>query len=160
MGLALPALAGELLPERTRRDVARVLSIRHAGIAVALAADRADRRRPASTRRSPDARLQGTAALLDASLAPEDKIEIAPALFAGLDTDDPRQRLEDSIASVRGDFDEEDRDELDALGARLDDVVTGAVRGAFRVAFVATALMALGGGADPAVGGAGARREA
>ena len=143
MGLALPALAGELLPERTRRDVARVLSIRHAGIAVALAliapilADSLD------TEIS-EARLQGTAALLDASLDPQDKIEIAPALFAGLDTDDPRQQLEDSIASVRGDFDEDDREELDALGARLDDVVTGAVRGAFRFAFVATALMALG----------------
>ena len=143
MGLALPALAGELLPERTRRDVGRVLSIRHAGIAVALAviaptvADSLDSE-------ISDARLQGTAALLDASLDPRDKIEIAPALFAGLDTDDPRQRLEDSIASVRDDFDEDDRSELDALGARLDDVVTGAVRGAFRFAFVATALMALG----------------
>ena len=143
MGLALPALAGELLPERTRRDVARVLSIRHAGIAVALAVIAPIVASNLDTEIS-DARLQGTAALLDASLAPEDKIEIAPALFAGLDTDDPRQRLEDSIASVRGDFDEEDQEELDALGARLDDVVTGAVRGAFRVAFVVTALMALG----------------
>ncbi len=120
-----------------------MLSIRHAGIAVALAliapivADSLDSE-------ISDARLQGTAALLDASLDPQDKIEIAPALFAGLDTDDPRQQLEDSIASVRGDFDEDDREELDALGSRLDDVVTGAVRGAFRFAFIATALMALG----------------
>jgi MFS family permease len=143
MGLALPALAGELLPERTRRDVGRVLSIRHAGIAVALAVIAPIVAANLDSEIS-DARLQGTAALLDASLDPRDKIEIAPALFAGLDTDDPRQRLEDSIASVRGDFDEDDRGELDALGARLDDVVTGAVRGAFRFAFVATALMALG----------------
>ena len=38
MGMALPALSGELMPERTRHDVARLLSIRHAGIAIALAA--------------------------------------------------------------------------------------------------------------------------
>ena len=38
MGMALPALSGELMPERTRHDVSRLLSIRHAGIAIALAA--------------------------------------------------------------------------------------------------------------------------
>lgn len=142
MGMALPALAGELLPERTRRDVARVLSVRHAGIAVALAViapivadslnDEID-----------DARLQGTAALLDASLDPGDKFDIAPSLFAGLDTDDPRAELESAFDDVRGDFEDEDREELDRLAAQLDDVVTGAVRGAFRFAFVATAAMAL-----------------
>jgi predicted MFS family arabinose efflux permease len=143
MGMALPALAGDLLPERSRRDVARVLSIRHAGIAVALAviapivADSLD-----ST--ISEARLQGTAALLDAGLDPGDKIEIAPGLFAGLNTDDPRSQLEDSVAAVRGDFEGDDQRELDRLGAQLDDVVTGAVRAAFRWAFVAAAAMALG----------------
>jgi MFS family permease len=142
MGMALPALAGELLPERTRRDVARVLSIRHAGIAVALAviapivADSLDDE-------ISDARLQGTAALLDASIDPLDKFDIAPALFAGLDTDDPRAELEDAFGDVRSDFEEDDQGELDRLAAQLDDVVTGAVRGAFRLAFVATAVMAL-----------------
>ncbi|MGZ5360139.1 MAG: MFS transporter [Solirubrobacterales bacterium] len=143
MGMALPALAGVLLPERSRRDVARVLSIRHAGIAVALVliapivADSLD-----ST--ISEARLQGTAALLDAGLDPSDKIEIAPGLFAGLSTDDPRSQLEDSVAAVRGDFEGDDQRELDRLGAQLDDVVTGAVRAAFRWAFVAAAAMALG----------------
>src|SRR3954453_5749560 len=37
MGLALPALAGELLPERTTADAAQLLTIRHAGIVLALA---------------------------------------------------------------------------------------------------------------------------
>ena len=37
MGLALPALAGELLPERTPGEAARLLALRHAGITVALA---------------------------------------------------------------------------------------------------------------------------
>jgi hypothetical protein len=142
MGLALPALAGELLPERTRRDVARVLSIRHAGIAVALALiapivagnlnDAID-----------EARLQGTAALLDAPRAPRDTIELAPELFSGLETDDPRAQLEASIEQVSGEFEGDDLEDVRALGARLDDVVTGAVRTAFRLAFGATALMAL-----------------
>ena len=38
MGMALPALAGELLPERTPTQAATLLSIRHAGITVALLA--------------------------------------------------------------------------------------------------------------------------
>ncbi len=48
MGLSLPALGGELLPERSARDAAVLLTIRHAGIALALlliapiAADRLD----------------------------------------------------------------------------------------------------------------------
>lgn len=143
MGMALPALAGVLLPERSRRDVARVLSIRHAGIAVALALIAPIVANSLDSTIS-EARLQGTAALLDAGLDPGDKIEIAPGLFAGLSTDDPRSQLEDSVTAVRGDFEGDDQRELDRLGAQLDDVVTGAVRAAFRWAFVATAAMALG----------------
>jgi MFS family permease len=142
MGLALPALAGELLPERTRRDVARVLAIRHIGIAVMLAVIAPILAGNLETEID-EARLQGTSALLDASLDPRDKFEIAPELFAGLDTDDPRAQLEEAIENVRRDFDGDDQAELDALGAELDDVVTGAVRGAFRFAFVASAAMAL-----------------
>ena len=36
MGLALPALGGELLPERDPQDAARLLVLRHGGIALAL----------------------------------------------------------------------------------------------------------------------------
>ncbi|MEA2471019.1 MAG: hypothetical protein QOE38_2018, partial [Thermoleophilaceae bacterium] len=36
IGLAIPALAGELLPERNPNDAARLLTARHAGIALAL----------------------------------------------------------------------------------------------------------------------------
>src|SRR4029453_3252031 len=92
MGLALPALSGQLIPERTRRQAARLLSIRHAGIALALAA-----LAPiisANLNSSIDtAREQGTAVLLDAPMSPEAKIEVAPRLFGGLDTDDPRGEL-------------------------------------------------------------------
>ena len=142
MGMALPALSGELIPERTRHDVARLLSIRHAGIAIVLAA-LAPLISSELTSTIDDAREQGTAAVLDARLPPEDKVEIAPDLFGGLNTDDPRGELEDSIANVRAGLDPEQTSELDALGDRLDDVVTGAVRSAFRPAFIVTAVLAL-----------------
>ncbi|MGE5858207.1 MAG: MFS transporter, partial [Solirubrobacterales bacterium] len=100
MGMALPALSGNLMPERTRHDVARLLSIRHAGIAVALAA-LAPLISANLTTTIDSAREQGTAAVLDAPLPPEDKIAIAPDLFGGLNTDDPRGELQDSIANAR-----------------------------------------------------------
>src|SRR5207253_1783153 len=67
MGLALPALGGELLPERDTRDAARLLTVRHVGIAVALAilapvtAHRLDQA-------THDAQLQGVALVLDAKI--------------------------------------------------------------------------------------------
>jgi MFS family permease len=142
MGAALPALSGELIPERTRHDVARLLSIRHAGITVVLVA-LAPLISSNLTSTIDDAREQGTAAVLDARLPPEEKIEIAPDLFGGLNTDDPRGELEDSIANVRSGLDPEQTKELESLGERLDDVVTGAVRSAFRPAFIVTAALAL-----------------
>jgi hypothetical protein len=142
MGLALPALAGELLPERTRRDVARVLSIRHAGIALALAllAPIVSASLDSTIK---DAREEGTAALLDARLAPETKIELAPLIFADVNTDDPRGELERSLGDAREQVDSDESAELDSLGDRLDDVVTGAVRSGFRIAFIVTAALAL-----------------
>jgi MFS family permease len=142
MGMALPALSGELIPERTRHDVARLLSIRHAGIAIALAT-LAPLISANLTSTIDDAREQGTAAVLDARLPPENKIEIAPDLFGGLNTDDPRGELQDSIAKARADLEPEQVGELDSLGDRLDDVVTGAVRSAFRPTFIVTAGLAL-----------------
>ena len=47
MGLSLTALGGDLLPERTPRDAARLLAVRHAGIARHPRHRRADRRPPA-----------------------------------------------------------------------------------------------------------------
>jgi MFS family permease len=142
MGMALPALSGELIPERTRHDVARLLSIRHAGIAIALAA-LAPLISSNLTSTIDTAREQGTAAVLDAKLPPEDKIKIAPDLFGTLNTDDPRGQLQKSIKSARAGLDAEQATELNALGNRLDDVVTGAVRSAFRPTFIVTAGLAL-----------------
>ena len=142
MGMALPALSGELMPERTRHDVSRLLSIRHAGIAIALAA-LAPLISANLTTTVDEAREQGTAAVLDAPLPPENKIQIAPELFGGLDTDDPRGELESSIEDARAGLDSDEAAELGSLGERLDDVVTGAVRSAFRTTFIVTAALAL-----------------
>jgi hypothetical protein len=142
MGIALPALSGELIPERTRFDSARLLSIRHAGIAVALAA-LAPLISSNLSSTIDTAREQGTAAVLDARLPPENKIEIAPDLFGGLNTDDPRGELERSIEQAGAGLDPDVRSELDRLGDRLDDVVTGAVRSAFRPTFIVTSALAL-----------------
>ena len=142
MGMALPALSGELLPEHTRHDVARLLSIRHAGIAIALAA-LAPLISSNLTSTIDSAREQGTAAVLDAKLPPQDKIAIAPDLFGGISTDDPRGELKKSIAKARTDVDPSQSSEFDQLGNTLDDVVTSAVRRAFRPAFIVTSALAL-----------------
>ncbi|HEY7267416.1 MAG TPA: MFS transporter, partial [Solirubrobacterales bacterium] len=142
MGLALPALSGDLLPERTRLDTARLLSIRHAGIAIALAA-LAPLISSNLSSTIDTAREQGTAALLDAKLPPDKKIAIAPDLFGGVSADDPRGDLQNSIKKARSDVDSADLPEFDRLGDKLDDVVTSAVRDAFRVAFIVTAGLGL-----------------
>jgi hypothetical protein len=142
MGIALPALSGELIPERTRQDTARLLSIRHAGIAVALAvlapliSSNLD-----ST--IDTARLQGTAAVLDAKLPPEKKIEIAPDLFGSVSTEDPRGELQKEIDKAQSGLEGDEAAEMRHLGDRLDDVVTGAVRSAFRPTFIVTSGLAL-----------------
>jgi MFS family permease len=155
MGLALPALAGELLPERTRAESARLLSIRHLGIALALVL-----LAPIVSASLDDsiasAREQGTAVLLDAQLDPQRKIEIAPQLFGDLDTDDPRDELSHSLDSaIAGAEDEQEAAELRAVEGKLDSVVTDAVRSAFRLAFVVTALLALAAAAALVIGGVG-----
>ena len=143
MGLALTALGGDLLPERTPHDAARVLGVRHAGIAVILAvlaplaADRLD----AATR---VARERGVAAILDARLAPQDKLAIAPRLLDGVRRDDPRAGLRAAVAAQRSRFAPGSaRAEYDRLGARADDTLVNAVGEAFRTSFIVAGLAGL-----------------
>jgi predicted MFS family arabinose efflux permease len=142
MGLALPALGGELLPERDARDAARLLVLRHAGIALALAilapvvsADLAS-----STAR---ARERGVAVVLDARLAPTDKLRLAPGLLAGVEDDQPRHGLRTALAAGRASVDPAERPAYDALARRTDDTLVLAVGEAFRTAFLVTGLLAL-----------------
>ena len=80
MGMALPALSGELMPERTRHDVSRLLSIRHAGSRRARGARAPDLGEPHHHgRRGPRA---GTAAVLDAPLPPRTRSRSRPSSSA------------------------------------------------------------------------------
>ncbi len=118
MGMAFPALAGELLPERTRGQAAALLSLRHVGITLALAA-----LAPIVAAELDDqvqlARERGTALVLDAALPPTDKLELAPRLFANLETEDPRDALAHALARERRRVTTGDRDLLSRL-QRLD----------------------------------------
>jgi MFS family permease len=114
MGMAFPALAGELLPERTRGQAAALLSLRHAGITLALVA-----LAPIVAAELDEqvdlARERGTAVVLDAALPVADKIELAPRLFAEIETEDPRDALAQAIARERRRVVREDRDLLSRL---------------------------------------------
>jgi len=142
MGLALPALAGDLLPERTARDAARTLALRHAGIAAALAllAPIVAHQLDLSTER---AREQGVALLLDAPLPLLDKIGLAPALLAGVDTEDPRNGLRRAVDAQRRRYRGTERAAYDRLGTRIDETLTGALADAFKPAFLITGGLAL-----------------
>jgi Major Facilitator Superfamily len=118
LGMAFPALAGELLHERTRSQSAALLSLRHWGITLALVL-----LAPIVASELDDqvqlARERGTALVLDAALPPTDKIELGPRLFANLESEDPRDALAQALARERRRVTTGDRDLLSRL-RRLD----------------------------------------
>jgi MFS transporter len=142
MGLALPALSGGLLPERTPEQAARLLSARHVGITVALAL-----LAPVAAARIDSAvatgREQGTALVLDAQLPPLEKIDLAGALVADLDPVDPRGELQASLARARAGIDPEDLPAYDELARRADEAVVSGVQDAFAPAFAICGVLAL-----------------
>lgn len=142
MGLAYPALAGGMMPERSSADAARVLVARHVGIVVALAilAPVVSNQLDQVTE---DARYQGVAVVLDAKLDPLAKIDLAPALLAGVDTQDPRAGLQQAVDEQRGEFEGDDALAFEALAHRVDDVIVAAVAEAFRPAYLITGGLAL-----------------
>src|SRR5256885_15402936 len=97
MGMALPSLAGGLLPERDSADAAALLTLRHLGIAVILAvlAPIASHHLNTATER---ARERGVALVLDAPLNPLEKVKLAPALLKGVESRDPRAGLRKAVA--------------------------------------------------------------
>ena len=142
MGMALTALAGGLLPERTPRDAARLLAVRHAGIALVLAAlaPLAAAQLDHATER---ARERGVALVLDAPLSPQQKISLAPALLKSVQSEEPRAGLQDAAARERARFTGGDRATFDRLAARADDTLVTAVGEAFRSSFVLAGLCGL-----------------
>jgi MFS family permease len=151
MGMALPAFAGELLPERTAREAARLLTVRHAGIAlvlIALAPLIAHRLDVVTER----AQEQGVALVLDARLPPQDKLTLAPALLGGVEAERPRAGLQDALAEHGEGYEGEERATYDRLAQRADDVLVSAVGDAFRIAFAIAGGLGLLAAAALAVG--------
>jgi MFS family permease len=142
MGLALPALAGELIPERTPAEAGRLLTARHAGIALALLvlAPIVQSNLASATER---ARERGVAIVLDSPLPPDKKIKLAPTVLTGVNSDEPRAELKRALAAERGGFEGEERADYDRLAARADDTLVAAVADSFRTAFLIAALLAL-----------------
>jgi len=142
MGLALPALGGELLPERDAHDAARLLLLRHIGIALALAllAPVVSHDLDAATEHAQE---RGVAVILDARLSPTDKLRLAPALLNSVETDRPRAGLSDALAQHRRDIKAGDRPAYDEMAQEVDDVLVLAVGEAFRTAFLVTGALAL-----------------
>jgi hypothetical protein len=142
MGLSLPALAGELLPERDAGDAAGLLTIRHVGIAAALAilAPVAANRLETTTH---DAQVQGVALVLDARLGPGVKLALAPTLLAGVDQESPRQGLRDATRAHRSDVSADEQPEYDRMTRRADGILVNAVGDSFFPAFLITAGFAL-----------------
>lgn len=154
MGMALPAFAGELLPERTAREAAGLLTVRHLGMAlvlIALAPLLADRLETVTER----AREQGVALVLDARLPPQEKLTLAPALLGGVSAERPRAGLGQALAAQRQRYEREERAAYDQLAARADEVLVSAVGDAFRPAFLIAGMLALAGAVALLAGGAG-----
>lgn len=142
MGLALPALGGELLPERDPQDAARLLVLRHGGIALALVvlAPIVSSNLAAATER---AKERGVAVVLDAPLAPTEKLRLAPILLAGVDDEEPRHGLRAALDTGRATIAAEEHAAFDEVARRTDDTLVLAVGEAFRTAFLVTGLLGL-----------------
>jgi predicted MFS family arabinose efflux permease len=142
MGLALPALGGDLLPERDPQDAARLLVLRHGGIALALVvlAPVVANDLGAATER---AKERGVAVVLDAPLAPTEKLQLAPVLLAGVDEEEPRHGLREALEAGRSTIAPDEHVAYDEVARRTDDTLVLAVGEAFRTAFLVTGALAL-----------------
>lgn len=142
MGLALPALGGRLLPERSGRDAAALLSIRHLGIALALLILAPIAQNELDTTLE-ETRERGAAIILDASIDPRVKLDIAPELSESVETEDPRGGLEQVFADARGEVDDDELEAYDQLTERADEVLVAGVNDGFSTAFLVGAGLAL-----------------
>ena len=142
MGMALPAIAGDLLHERTPRHAARLLAVRHAGIALTLlllAPIIAVQVRAASS----SAKLQGVAALLDSSVSPGEKLKLASVVASSVQSSNPRAALADVLASNTRGPSAADRGALRSLQRQGDAIIVQAAGDSVRAAFLITGLLAL-----------------
>jgi predicted MFS family arabinose efflux permease len=147
MGMALPAMAGGLLPERSSTDAAKLLAVRHLGITAALAI-LAPVAAVELEGAAEQVRERGAALILDARLPPENKLGLAAVATSDLDAIAPRATLSDSLDQARHAIDRAHVDEYDRVQDRADETLVVAVNGAFAPTFLfcgALALLAAGG---------------
>lgn len=142
IGLALPALAGELLPERTAAQAGRLLALRHAGIALTLVA-----LAPLITAQLAHAeqhgRLLGVAALLDSPLDPGQKLALAPSLASALNNDNPHASIDRLVASKGRQLSPADRASLHALGQQGNAIIFATASHGLRDALLITGALAV-----------------
>ena len=142
MGLALPALAGGLLPERSGRDAAALLSVRHLGIALALLILAPIAQSELDTTLA-ETRERGAAVILDAPIDPRIKLDIAPNLADSVETENPRGGMRAVFRQGREDVDDDELGAYRALAHRADEVLVAAVNNSFRTAYLVGAGLAL-----------------
>jgi hypothetical protein len=144
MGLALPALSGRLLPERTAHEAAGLLCVRHLGITLALfvLAPIASTQLDGAIE---GAQEKGAALVLDARLPPLEKIGLAGSLVADVDPVDPREQLRRSLEANAPQFadDPEQARAYADLRDRADETLVEGVNRAFRLSFLLTGALAL-----------------
>ena len=142
MGLALPALAGDLLPERTVRQASALLCTRHLGIAAGLAI-----LAPVMTSSIDSAldtaRLHGAALILDARIDPVKKLDIAPQLADAVNTEQPLAGLRKVFRDNAADVPDDQRQDWDTLGRRSSETLVAAVNDAFEPGYAVGAGLAL-----------------
>ena len=140
LGLALPALAGGLLPEETAEQAAWLLSLRHAGITAALIL-----LAPVAAAQLDDAvaetRIEGTALVLDARLPPLEKLSLAGTLIGDIDPVDPRGQLDAALDRARPGV--ADAAVFDELARRADETLVAGVQDAFAAALAICGVLAV-----------------
>jgi MFS family permease len=160
MGLALPALTGEVLPEKSTADAARLLTARHIGIVLALVviAWLVNQNLAPSVE---SASKQSIAVLLDSKVAPTSKLTTLGALSGKADSESPRGEIHGVLYAKEQKLSGSDKAVFTKVVDRVDDSIVRAMNNAFRWAYLVAGLMSLIGAvllADAATLGAETRR--
>ena len=142
MGLALPSLAGGLLAERNSADAARLLTLRHLGIAAALAILAPASRTTSTQRRNARANAAWRSSSTPRSTHWRRSSSRPPCSPASRPATRAPAFATPSPITV-GDVSADERADYDQLGRRADDTLTIAVAEAFRTAFIVTGVLAL-----------------
>jgi hypothetical protein len=141
MGLALAPLLEHVLPERAHSSRATNLAVRHLGITLALVAlaPVIAHDLDAATDR---AKLRTVAVVLDAPIAPGEKLRIAPLLVASVRSDHPLTAVRSDARTARRTVSPADRPRFDAMFDRVETVFVSAASDAFHRAFLISAALA------------------